>query len=186
VEIREAAHNRPAKVQPRISPAPCASTLCSRRPLRRACSAPASRSSPAPGRQAHASAGVPVSPLGKGFLTGKIDENTAFDSSDFRNIVPRFTPEARKANLALVDLLARIAEGKQATTAQIALDWLLAQKPCIVPIPGTRKLERLEENIGAAAVGLTADELREIESAASKITVQGDRYPEHLARMTGL
>src|SRR6058998_2148790 len=129
---------------------------------------------------------VPFSPLGKGFLTGKIDENTTFDSSDFRNIVPRFTPEARKANLALVDLLARIAERKKATPAQIALAWLLAQKPWIVPIPGTRKLERLKENIGAAAVELTADDLREIESAASKITVQGDRYPEQLARVTGL
>src|SRR2546422_1721523 len=129
---------------------------------------------------------VPFSPLGKGFLTGKIDESTTFDSSDFRNVVPRFTPEARKANLALVDLLARIAERKKATPAQIALAWLLARKPWIVPIPGTRKLERLEENIGAAAVDLTADDLREIESAASKITVRGDRYPEQLERMTGL
>ena len=129
---------------------------------------------------------VPFSPLGKGFLTGKIDEKTTFDSSDFRNIVPRFTPEARKGNLALVDLLARIAKRKKATPAQIALAWLLAQKPWIVPIPGTRKPERLEENIGAAAVILTADDLREIERAASTITVQGDRYPEHLARMTGL
>ncbi len=128
---------------------------------------------------------VAFSPLGKGFLTGKIDENTTFDSSDFRNIVPRFTPEARKANLALVDLLARIAERKKATPAQIALAWLLAQKPWIVPIPGTTKLARLEENIGAAAIELTADDMREIESAASKITVQGDRYPEHLARLTG-
>ncbi len=129
---------------------------------------------------------VPFSPLGKGFLTGKIDENSTFDSSDFRNVVPRFTPEARKANLALVDLLARIAKRKKATTAQIALAWLLARKPWIVPIPGTRKVERLEENIGAAAVDLTADDLREIEGAASKITVQGNRYPEHLERMTGL
>jgi len=129
---------------------------------------------------------VPFSPLGKGFLTGKIDEGTTFDSSDFRNVVPRFTPEARKANLALVDLLARIAKRKKATPAQIALAWLLAQKPWIVPIPGTRKLERLEENIGAATVDLTADDLREIESVASKIIVQGARYPEHLARMTGL
>jgi len=129
---------------------------------------------------------VPFSPLGKGFLTGKIDENTTFDSSDFRNVVPRFTPEARKGNLALVDLLARIARRKKATPAQIALAWLLAWKPWIVPIPGTRRLERLEENIGADAVDLTADDLREIESAASKITVQGDRYPEQLARMTGL
>ncbi len=128
---------------------------------------------------------VPFSPLGKGFLTGKIDENTTFDSSDFRNVVPRFTPEARKANLALVDLLAGIAERKKATPAQIALAWLLARKPWIVPIPGTRKVERLEENIGAAAVDLTADDLREIESATSKITVQGARYPEHLGQMTG-
>src|SRR2546422_494941 len=128
---------------------------------------------------------VPFSPLGKGFLTGKIDESTTFDSSDFRNVVPRFTPEARKTNLALVDLLARIAERKKATAAQIALAWLLARKPWIVPIPGTRKLERLEENIGAAAVDLTADDLREIERAASKITVRGARYPEHLEQMTG-
>src|SRR5881396_3040641 len=128
---------------------------------------------------------VPFSPLGKGFLTGKIDENTTFDRSDFRNIVPRFAPEARKANAGLVDLLARIAERKRATRAQIALAWLLAQKPWIVPIPGTRKLERLEENIGAAAIDLTADDLREIERAASKITVQGERYPEQLERMTG-
>src|SRR6058998_1603773 len=128
---------------------------------------------------------VPFSPLGKGFLTGRIDENTKFDSSDFRNIVPRFTPEARKANLALVDLLSSIAKRKKATPAQIALAWLLAQKPWIVPIPGTRKVERLEENIGAAAVDLTADDLREIESATSKITVHGARYPEHLGRMTG-
>jgi aryl-alcohol dehydrogenase-like predicted oxidoreductase len=129
---------------------------------------------------------VPYSPLGKGYLTGKIDEKTTFDSSDFRNVVPRFTPEARKANLALVDLLARIAERKKATPAQIALAWLLAQKPWIVPIPGTRKRDRLDENIGAAGVELTPDDLREIDSAASKITVQGDRYPEHLSRMTGL
>ncbi len=129
---------------------------------------------------------VPFSPLGKGFLTGKINENTTFDSSDFRNIVPRFTPEARKANQALVDLLGEIAERKKATPAQIALAWLLAQKPWIVPIPGTTKLERLEENIGAAAVELTSDDLREIESAASKITVQGARYPEELERRTGL
>ncbi len=129
---------------------------------------------------------VPFSPLGKGFLTGKINENTTFDSSDFRNIVPRFTPEARKANLALVDLLREIAERKQATPAQIALAWLLAQKPWIVPIPGTTKLSRLEENIGAVAVELTSDDLREIESAASKITVQGARYPEELERRTGL
>ena len=112
---------------------------------------------------------VPFSPLGKGFLTGKIDENTTFDSTDFRNTLPRFTPEARKANQALVDLLGEIAERKKATPAQIALAWLLAQKPWIVPIPGTTKLHRLEENIGAAAVELTPDDLREIESAASKI-----------------
>src|SRR5438128_4949701 len=128
---------------------------------------------------------VPFSPLGKGFLTGKIDENTTFDSSDFRNIVPRFAPEARKANRALVDLLKRTAERKKATPAQIALAWLLAQKPWIVPIPGTRKLERLEENIGAADVELTADDLRDIESAASEITVQGARYPEKLSQLTG-
>jgi aryl-alcohol dehydrogenase-like predicted oxidoreductase len=128
---------------------------------------------------------VPYSPLGKGFLTGKIDESTAFDSSDFRNIIPRFTPEARKANQALVDLLGEIAGRKKATTAQIALAWLLAQKPWIVPIPGTTKRHRLEENLGAAAVDLTADDLREIETAASKITVQGARYPEHLEQMTG-
>ncbi len=129
---------------------------------------------------------VPFSPLGKGFLTGKIDENTTFDRSDFRNIVPRFTPEARKANQALVDLLREIAERKKATPAQIALAWLLAQKPWIVPIPGTTKLSRLEENIGAVAVELTSDDLREIESAASKITVQGARYPEELEKRTGL
>ncbi len=128
---------------------------------------------------------VPFSPLGKGFLTGKIDENTTFDSADFRNIVPRFTPEARKANQVLVDLIAKVAERKKATPAQIALAWALAQKPWIVPIPGTTKLHRLEENIGAAAVELTPDDLQEIESAASKITVQGARYPEHLQQMTG-
>jgi len=128
---------------------------------------------------------VPFSPLGKGFLTGKIDDKTTFDSSDFRNIVPRFTPEARKANQALVDLLARIGERKKATPAQIALAWLLAQKPWIVPIPGTTKLQRLDENIGAAAVELTPDDLREIEDAASKIAVQGARYPEHLEQLTG-
>jgi aryl-alcohol dehydrogenase-like predicted oxidoreductase len=128
---------------------------------------------------------VPYSPLGKGFLTGKIDENTTFDSSDFRNTLPRFTPEARKANQALVDLLGRIGERKNATPAQIALAWLLAQKPWIVPIPGTRKLERLEENIGAAALELTSDDLREIDSASSEIPVQGARYPENLEQMTG-
>ena len=129
---------------------------------------------------------VPYSPLGKGFLTGKINENTMFDSSDFRNILPRFTPEARKANQALVDLLGEIGERKKVTPAQIALAWLLAQKPWIVPIPGTTKLARLEENIGAAAIELTPDDIRELNSAASKITVQGGRYPEKLEQMTGL
>jgi len=128
---------------------------------------------------------VPYSPLGRGFLTGKINENTTFDISDFRNTLPRFTPEARKANRALVDLLGKIAQRKKATPAQIALAWLLAQKPWIVPIPGTRKLERLDENIGAASIDLTSDDLREIDSAASKITVEGARYPEELQRMTG-
>ena len=128
---------------------------------------------------------VPFSPLGKGFLTGKINEKTTFHSSDFRNIVPRFTPEARKANQALVDLLCNIAERKKATPAQIALAWLLAQKTWVVPIPGTTKLHRLDENIGAAAVRLSSDDLQEIESTAAKITVQGARYPEHLERMTG-
>jgi aryl-alcohol dehydrogenase-like predicted oxidoreductase len=128
---------------------------------------------------------VPFSPLGKGFLTGKINENTTFDSSDFRNIVPRFTPEARKANQAVVDLVSEIAKRKNATPAQIALAWLLAQKQWIVPIPGTTKLHRLEENIGAASVELTSDDLQEIDSAASKIKVQGARYPEHLEQMTG-
>ena len=123
---------------------------------------------------------VPFSPLGKGFLTGVIDENTSFDSTDFRNIVPRFTPEARKANQALVQLLGEIAAQKQVTRAQIAIAWLLAQKPWIVPIPGTTKLERLEENIGAAGVELTPDDLRDIESAVSLVSVQGARYPEHL------
>jgi aryl-alcohol dehydrogenase-like predicted oxidoreductase len=128
---------------------------------------------------------VPFSPLGKGFLTGKINEDTTFDSSDFRNIVPRFTPEARKANQALVDLLRRIGERKKTTPAQIALAWLLAQKPWIVPVPGTTKLQRLDENIGAAAVELTPDDLREIDRAAAEITVQGARYPERLERLTG-
>jgi aryl-alcohol dehydrogenase-like predicted oxidoreductase len=128
---------------------------------------------------------VPFSPLGKGFLTGKIDEQTTFDSSDFRNIVPRFTAENRRANQALVDLLARIAERKKATPAQIALAWLLAQKPWIVPIPGTTKLRRLEENLGAAEIELTADDLGEIEEAASHITVQGARYPAHLQQRVG-
>src|SRR5579862_1206786 len=128
---------------------------------------------------------VPYSPLGKGFLTGKMNENTKFDSSDFRSTLPRFTPDALKANQALIDLLARIGKQKQATPAQIALSWLLAQKPWIVPIPGTRKLERLDENNGAAAVELTSDDLLEIERSASKITVQGDRYPAHLAARVG-
>ena len=128
---------------------------------------------------------VPFSPLGRGFLTGKMNEKTTFDSSDLRNTLPRFTPEARKANQALVDLLDEIAKRKTAATAQIALAWLLAQKPWIVPIPGTTKLNRLGENIGAAATELTPDDLREIESAASKVTVQGARYPEKLEQMTG-
>jgi aryl-alcohol dehydrogenase-like predicted oxidoreductase len=128
---------------------------------------------------------VPYSPLGKGFLTGQIDERTSFDSADIRTTIPRFTPEARAANQALVELLGRIAARKHATPAQVALAWLLAQRPWVVPIPGTRRLERLEENIGAADVDLTADDLREIEEAASKITVQGARYPEHLERLTG-
>ncbi|WP_163997479.1 aldo/keto reductase [Pyxidicoccus caerfyrddinensis] len=128
---------------------------------------------------------VPFSPLGKGFLTGAIDESTTFDSKDFRNIVPRFTPEARTANQALVELLGEIAARKKATRAQLALAWLLAQKPWIVPIPGTTKLHRLEENVGAAAVKLTPEELRDIEGALSKITVQGDRYPAHLQARVG-
>jgi aryl-alcohol dehydrogenase-like predicted oxidoreductase len=128
---------------------------------------------------------VPYSPLGKGFLTGKIDENTTFDSTDFRATLPRFTPEARKANQALIDLLGMIAQRRKATPAQIALAWLLAQKPWIVPIPGTTKLHRLEENIGAAAIELTSDDLRQIESIAAEITVQGARYPEKLEQMTG-
>ena len=128
---------------------------------------------------------VPFSPLGKGFLTGAISENTTFDKTDFRNIVPRFAPEARKANQALVDLLGQIAARKPVTPAQIALAWLLAQKPWIVPIPGTTKLHRLEENIGAAAVELTASDLSDIDSAVAKITVQGARYPEHLQQLVG-
>ena len=128
---------------------------------------------------------VPFSPLGKGFLTGKIDQNTTFESTDFRNTLPRFTPEAREANQALVDLLGRIAGEKGATTAQIALAWLLAQKPWIVPIPGTTKLHRLEENIGAVDIELTAGDLRAIEDAASKITVHGARYPEALMKTVG-
>ena len=125
---------------------------------------------------------VPFSPLGKGFLTGKIDETTTFDSTDFRNTIPRFTPENRKANQAVVDLLAKIAERKKVAPAQIALAWLLAQKPWIVPIPGTRKIERLEENIGAASIQLTPSDLREIEEAAARITVEGERYPESAQR----
>jgi aryl-alcohol dehydrogenase-like predicted oxidoreductase len=128
---------------------------------------------------------VAYSPLGKGFLTGKIDENTSFDSTDFRRSLPRFTPEARKANQTLVDLLDKIGELKKATPAQIALAWLLAQNPWIVPIPGTTKLHRLEENIGAAAIELTPDDLAEIENAASKIEVQGNRYPDNLEQLTG-
>ena len=128
---------------------------------------------------------VPYSPLGKGFLTGKMNENTKFDGSDFRNILPRFSPEALKANQALVELLGKTAARKEATPAQIALAWLLAQKPWMVPIPGTTQLARLEENIGAAAVELTSEDLREIDGAASKIAVQGARYPEHIEQMTG-
>jgi aryl-alcohol dehydrogenase-like predicted oxidoreductase len=128
---------------------------------------------------------VPFSPLGKGFLTGAINENTTFDSTDFRNIVPRFTPEARKSNQALIDRLGQIAQKKKATPAQIALAWLLAQKPWIVPIPGTTKLHRLEENVGAVDLELTAGDLLEIDNAASKITVQGARYPEHFQRLVG-
>jgi aryl-alcohol dehydrogenase-like predicted oxidoreductase len=129
---------------------------------------------------------VPYSPLGKGFLTGKIDENATFDSSDFRSTLPRFTPEALRANQALINLLSSIAEKKKATPAQVALAWLLAQKPWIVPIPGTTKLHRLEENIGAGSIELTPKDLRDIDSAASRITVQGARYPERLEKMTGL
>jgi len=129
---------------------------------------------------------VPFSPLGRGFLTGKIDETTTFDSKDFRNVVPRFTPEARKANQALVDLLRRLAAEKKMTPAQLALAWLLARKPWVVPIPGTTKLERLDENIGAAAVKFTAEDLREIEDAASRIAIEGARYPEHLEKRVGL
>jgi aryl-alcohol dehydrogenase-like predicted oxidoreductase len=129
---------------------------------------------------------VPYSPLGRGFLTGKMNENTTFDSTDFRNTLPRFTPEARKANQALVDLVSEIARRKKATPGQVALAWLLAQKPWIVPIPGTTKLHRLEENIGAASVELTSEDIREIENAASEINVQGARYPERLEQMTGL
>ena len=127
---------------------------------------------------------VPYSPLGKGFLTGKIEENAKFDSTDFRSTLPRFAPEALKANQALVNLLQQIAQRKHATPGQIALAWLLAQKPWIVPIPGTTKLHRLEENIGAAAVALTSEDLRDIENAGSKIAVHGARYPEHIERMS--
>ena len=129
---------------------------------------------------------VPYSPLGRGFLTGKMDETTTFEQGDFRNLLPRFTPEARKANQTLIDLLRSVGERKQATPAQIALAWLLAQKPWIVPIPGTTKRSRLEENLGAAAIELTAADLREIDRAAAAIHVEGERYPEHLNRMTGL
>jgi aryl-alcohol dehydrogenase-like predicted oxidoreductase len=128
---------------------------------------------------------VPFSPLGKGFLTGKIDDKTSFDSTDFRNVVPRFTPENRQANLTFVEWLTKFAERKQATPAQIALAWLLAQKPWIVPIPGTTKRHRLEENLGAAAIQLSVDDLREIDRAASQIEVHGARYPEHLQKMVG-
>jgi aryl-alcohol dehydrogenase-like predicted oxidoreductase len=129
---------------------------------------------------------VPYSPLGKGFLTGRFDQNAKFESTDFRSKLPRFTPEALKANQAVVDLLGNIAKQKKATPAQIALAWLLAQKPWIAPIPGTTKLSRLDENIGSLAIQLTADDLRDIDAAAAKITVEGDRYPENLLRMTGL
>ena len=128
---------------------------------------------------------VPYSPLGKGFLTGMIDENATFDSTDIRSTIPRFTPDARRANQGLVGVLGEIARRKNATSAQLALAWLLARKPWIVPIPGTRRLERLDENIGAAAIELAPDDLREIDSAASQITVHGARYPEHLEQMTG-
>lgn len=128
---------------------------------------------------------VPFSPLGRGFLTGKIDENTTFDSADFRNTLPRFSPEARKANQALIELISIIAKSKSATPAQIALAWLLAQKPWIVPIPGTTKLSRLEENIGAVSIELTPEDLQEINNAASRITIQGNRYPEQLSKLVG-
>ena len=128
---------------------------------------------------------VPFSPLGRGFLTGKIDETTRFDASDFRNAIPRFTEAARKANAALVDRLGEIATAKGATRAQVALAWLLAQKPWIVPIPGTRRVERLDENLGAAALELSADDLRDIDAATTAIEVQGERYPEHLLKLSG-
>jgi aryl-alcohol dehydrogenase-like predicted oxidoreductase len=129
---------------------------------------------------------VPYSPLGRGFLTGRMDETTTFEKSDFRNLLPRFTPEARKANQSLIDLLKTIGARKNATPAQIALCWLLAQKPWIVPIPGTTRLHRLEENLGAASIGLTPEDVREIDRVASTIKVEGDRYPESLSRLTGL
>jgi aryl-alcohol dehydrogenase-like predicted oxidoreductase len=129
---------------------------------------------------------VPYSPLGKGFLTGKIDETTKFDSTDIRSTIPRFTPEAMKANQALVDLLGRIGTEKRATPAQIALAWLLAQKPWTVPIPGTTKLHRLDENLGAASIELSPADLHQIDDAATKIQVVGERYPEHIEKMTGL
>ena len=128
---------------------------------------------------------VPFSPLGKGFLTGKIDENTKFDSTDFRNVVPRFSQEARKANQSMIDLLNNIAAKKNATPAQVALAWLMAQKPWIVPIPGTTKLHRLEENMGSVNIEFTADELQEIDNASSEIKVQGERYPEQLQKLVG-
>jgi aryl-alcohol dehydrogenase-like predicted oxidoreductase len=128
---------------------------------------------------------VPYSPLGRGFLTGKINENTTFAQNDFRNILPRFSPEARRANQALVDLLAKIGERKKATPAQMALAWLLAQKTWIVPIPGTTKEHRMKENVGAAFIDLSSDDLRDMEAAASHITVQGNRYPDHLEQLTG-
>jgi aryl-alcohol dehydrogenase-like predicted oxidoreductase len=128
---------------------------------------------------------VPFSPLGKGFLTGKIDESTTFDKSDFRNIVPRFSAEARKANQALVDLLGKLAARKRATPAQVALAWLLAQKPWIAPIPGTTKLHRLEENIGAAKLSLGTDDMKKIDEALSQITIEGERYPAHLQKLVG-
>jgi aryl-alcohol dehydrogenase-like predicted oxidoreductase len=128
---------------------------------------------------------VPFSPLGRGFLTGAINENTTFDSTDFRNVVPRFSAEARKANQALVDVLGELAARKQVTRAQIAIAWLLAQKPWLAPIPGTTKLHRLEENLGALAVKLTSADLRSIEDAVSKVTVQGERYPAHLQKLVG-
>ena len=128
---------------------------------------------------------VPYSPLGRGFLTGKMDAETTFDSADFRSRLPRFAPDALKANQALIELLERIGKRKKATPAQIILAWLLAQKPWIVPIPGTTKLHRLEENMGAAEIELTGDDLRDIDEAASRIAIEGDRYPEELERMTG-